>query len=222
MVDFSILAYETIMRKRTEFKEAISLFAECGFFDDLTEDGFDYWRGFGAEVHPGYVKVIDQKFSFSAGASKICVSHDCFGEWMLKVGYIGLSRDYAQCEYDNFVQAVQYGLEEFFPTTLFLGEFYGSKFYLQQKAAVNAGNNYSRLTNAIQARVDEEELEEGYDGDIGFYIDDLTEEDVISFLFDNEKLTDFIIEQDINDLHMGNFGIIDGRMVIIDFSGWRS
>ena len=35
-------------------------------------------------------------------------------------------------------------------------------------------------------------------------------------------LSDFMYEENINDLHCGNVGDIDGRMVFIDYSGYHS
>ena len=37
-----------------------------------------------------------------------------------------------------------------------------------------------------------------------------------------EKLTKFLFEQEINDLHRGNVGCLNGRFVIIDFAGYHS
>ena len=51
---------------------------------------------------------------------------------------------------------------------------------------------------------------------------DNLEDDVRAMLlFDDEALVDFLLENCVNDLHEGNFGYIDGELVIIDFSGWR-
>jgi hypothetical protein len=36
-----------------------------------------------------------------------------------------------------------------------------------------------------------------------------------------ETFTDFLENADINDLHSGNIGYISGRVVLIDYSGYR-
>lgn len=36
-----------------------------------------------------------------------------------------------------------------------------------------------------------------------------------------EKLTEFLFDQEINDLHRGNVGCLDGRFIIIDFAGYH-
>ena len=36
-----------------------------------------------------------------------------------------------------------------------------------------------------------------------------------------DRLYDFLYDNDINDLHYGNVGYIDGSLVYIDFSGYR-
>lgn len=37
-----------------------------------------------------------------------------------------------------------------------------------------------------------------------------------------EAITEFALENDINDIHMGNVGEIDGHLVIIDYAGYHS
>ena len=51
--------------------------------------------------------------------------------------------------------------------------------------------------------------------------DDLEDtERIIGVFGEDEDLINFIIENDINDLHEGNFGIVDGKLVMTDFSGF--
>ena len=39
--------------------------------------------------------------------------------------------------------------------------------------------------------------------------------------FHDENLCNFLMDNRVGDLHEGNFGYIDDRMVIVDFSVWR-
>lgn len=36
-----------------------------------------------------------------------------------------------------------------------------------------------------------------------------------------ERLTSFLYDRDVNDLHFGNVGYIDGRIVLIDYAGYQ-
>ena len=43
---------------------------------------------------------------------------------------------------------------------------------------------------------------------------------VEAIIGENRKLFDFIYENDINDLHKGNFGYLNDAPVIFDYSGF--
>ena len=49
-------------------------------------------------------------------------------------------------------------------------------------------------------------------------------ENLLSFHYDHKRLDnflDFCEENDINDIHTGNVGYINGRLVVIDYSGYH-
>lgn len=160
-------------------------------------------------------------FGAAGGASKACIWHEDLEYWVIKVGYTEkVNCDYAKLEYQNYCLAQEAGLAYYFPTTVFLGEFGGRPYYLQEVADCCE----DRVTSEWYERLcDEyEECGEEYnDDDIWNVVYDLADEEKVSLCFHDEELLDFLSENRIGDLHEGNFGYIGDRMVIVDFSGWR-
>lgn len=157
-----------------------------------------------------------RKIKWFIGSSKVCFWDRFLGDWVIKVGLRNLSMDYAEVEYEAYLKAKMYELEQYFPITIFLGELEGIKFYLQQRAECEPEQVQSKLIKRVS------ELEGCNSYTLAWNIaDDLETEDRIMFLFEDERLANFILSNGINDLHEGNFGYIEGQLVIIDFSGWR-
>ena len=160
-------------------------------------------------------------FWASGGATKACIGHRDLTDWVIKVGYKEqVTCDYAALEYENYCFAEEAGLAFYFPKTVYLGEFAGVSFYLQQMAECYedqvASDWYERLRDSY------EESEEEYDdNDLWNEIDSMDDDDRAYLTFHDHELVEFLRENHINDLHEGNFGYIGDRMVIVDFSGWR-
>lgn len=51
-------------------------------------------------------------------------------------------------------------------------------------------------------------------------VDEYDDLEKANIIFGNDKLARFLQRNRITDLHQGNFGVIDGNFVIIDFSGY--
>ena len=188
------LAQELVSRALSESLDDI------GFYDWAQNEDFLWQR----------------KIKWFIGSSKVCFWDRFLGDWVIKVGLRNLSMNYAEVEYEVYLEAKKCELEQYFPITIFLGELEGIKFYLQQRAEYAPEQVHSKLIERVS------ELE-GYDSyTLAWNVaDDLETEDRVMFLFEDERLADFILSNGINDLHEGNFGYIDGELVIIDFSGWR-
>lgn len=160
-------------------------------------------------------------FWFSGGASKICIGHSDLPNWVLKIGYTEhVSCDYAAYEYKVYCAAKEAGLEKYFPETIFLGEFCGRAFYIQERAtcveSLVSHEWHSRLCQEHDLYGEEYSEDEVWDE-----LDELDDESICMLSFGNEYLCDFLIENRVGDLHEGNFGYINGELVIVDFSGWR-
>lgn len=194
----------------------VEALVEYGLTDNLAqcgEHGTENW----------FCEKCMEQFGFSAfgGASKACILHDDLPNWVIKVGYIEkVKLDYAKLEYENYCLAEQAGLGYYFPKTIYLGDFNGRPFYLQEMAECDenqvSSDWYERLRDQY------EEAGQEYDNDTLWCTIDCMDDDEKAYLcFHDPKLVDFLTDHRIGDLHEGNFGYIDGRMVIVDFSGWR-
>lgn len=188
------LAQELMSRALNEFLDSVD------FYDWARNEDFLRQRG----------------IEWFIGSSKVCFWDCLLGDWVIKVGLRDLSMDYAEVEYKAYLKAKMCELERYFPITIFLGELEGVKFYLQQRAECAPEQVHSKLIE----RVSESEECSSYTL-AGYVVEDLETEDRIMFLFEDERLANFILSNGINDLHEGNFGYIKGQLVIIDFSGWR-
>lgn len=156
------------------------------------------------------------------GCSKFCIYHPFFGDYVVK--FSTESFDYCEREYKNYWAAVYNHFEEYFPYTIFLGNLNGINLYLQEKAICDSQAVsdmwYSKVYDGYWS--EEEAIEASNTGEIWNIIDDLDDSERIEIIYDNSDLIDFLDEYRINDLHEGNFGYIGERLVIIDFSGYRS
>lgn len=160
-------------------------------------------------------------FGASGGASKVCIWHDDLDGWVIKVGYAEKVKcDYATVEYNMYCLAEEAGLAYYFPKTIYLGEFGGRAFYVQEYAECDESQVSSEWYERLRDQYDEDGEE--YDSDNLWYAIDCMDDDEKAFLsFHDNELCNFLHENEIGDLHEGNFGYIGGRMVIVDFSGWR-
>lgn len=160
-------------------------------------------------------------FYARGGATKICIEHDDLCGWVIKVGYTeGVKLDYATLEYNNYCKAEEAGFAEYFPETVYLGEFGGRAFYVQQMADCDedqvSSDWYERVRDGY-----EEEGEEVDSDRIWDEIDCMDDDQKAFLSFHDGALCHFLWENKISDLHEGNFGYIGGRMVIVDFSGYQ-
>lgn len=160
-------------------------------------------------------------FDVKSGSSKLCFLHDDLCDWAIKVGYSSkLNCDYAKREYEMYCLAEEYGFAYYFPKTIYLGEYGGRPFYLQELADCDE----YQVSSTWFEKLCDGYIEEGndYDNDsVWDEVDALDDWERVELLFGDRKLCQFLWDNDINDLHEGNFGWIGDKIVIVDFSGWR-
>lgn len=165
--------------------------------------------------------LFEMGFCFSAGMTKVCITHTDLQDWVIKVGFVEhLAMDYAKREYEVYCLAEEAGLSYYFPETIYLGEFGGVPFYAQKMAecqedAISA-DWYERLAERYDYYG-----EEYTDSEIWDVIYDMDDCEKVMLCFGDEDLADFLMENHIGDLHEGNFGYIGDHLVIVDFSGYR-
>lgn len=159
-------------------------------------------------------------FDFRIGCSKYCLMNPFFENYVIKFS-LG-SFDYCEREYKNYWAAVDNHLEEYFPYTVFLGDLNGLKLYIQEKAICDSETISSIWYNKIYEGYwsEEDAKEAAQSGEIWNMIDDLDDYERVEYVYDDDKLWEFLDEYRINDLHEGNFGYVGERLVIIDFSGF--
>lgn len=165
-------------------------------------------------------ELYQMGFRFSAGMTKVCITHRDLENWVIKVGFNRrLAQDYAKREYEVYRLAEQAGLEYYFPETIYLGDFFGVSFYVQQWAECQEDEVSADWYERLAERYDSYG-KEYTDGDIWDVIYDMDDCEKAMLCFNDEDLVDFLMENHVGDLHEGNFGYIGEHLVIVDFSGY--
>lgn len=190
----------------------VQMMVDYGLIEELTEDQLGDWFREN--------ELYNEGFDLSTGVTKACIAHDDLSGWVIKVGFTrGVKIDYAQKEYDCYCLAEEAGLRYYFPVTIYLGEFGGRPFYLQQAAECSEDQVSSDWYENLRDRY--EENGELYDaGELWDIIYDMDDYEKAMLTFGDEELANFLQEHKIGDLHEGNFGYIGDHMVIVDFSGY--
>ena len=186
----------------------------------LTENLAQYGEH-GTENWFWHNKLSEMGFWASGGATKACIGHSDLCGWVIKVGYTKeVKKDYATYEYNVYCAAEEAGLAQYFPETIYLGECCGRAFYVQQMADCDEDQVTSDWYERLRDQYDEDGEE--YDVDnLWREIDDMDSLDKAMLVFGDNQLCDFLSEHRVNDLHEGNFGYIEGCMVIIDMAGYE-
>jgi hypothetical protein len=158
-----------------------------------------------------------------SGASKVVFFKDDWN-WVIKLGFMretntsfvarGTDFNYCEIEADIYRNAVSNHLDEYFAATYACGEVDGVQVFLQEKVTT--------IEDELTEKVDEYSSSHNiWDTD-----EDFTSKDYIAAILgedfdDYMDLVEFVDEHDINDLHALNWGkTADGRIVMIDFSGY--
>ena len=167
--------------------------------------------------------VYESGYWVSCGMTKVCIGHSYLKNWVIKFGFNAKNCkkniDYMAREYEIYREAEHQNMTEFFPQTFLLGRFDGRDYYIQELAECDENTIYSECYNQICSFYEEEDNECNPDW-IWNEVDGLNDNERVNLLFHSSKLIEFLSEHEINDLHEGNFGLINGNFVIIDFSGY--
>jgi hypothetical protein len=164
-------------------------------------------------------------FGASAGETKICIWHGDLTNWVIKVGFVGNGyggriKNHAAMEYNVYCKAEEAGLAHYFPETIYLGEFGGHSFYIQQWAECSEEGVSSEWYARLQDQYDEEGSD--YDSDdLWCEIDNMTDDEKAMLTFNDKELCSFLWRNGVGDLHEGNFGFVNGCLTIVDFSGYH-
>lgn len=154
--------------------------------------------------------------SFASGCYKGCfISDTC--DWVVKIPFGSQVNSCAQ-ELRIYGVAVERRLEEFFAEVYYLGEYKGCPVYAYPYAEIDEG----KITEYLKADVKNyfSHSEYSFEEEGGFW-DDPCEEIgcVVDQMFKmGNRLSSFINEFGICDLHLGNCGFINEHFVFTDYA----
>ena len=163
------------------------------------------------------------------GCTKIVFILDSMENWVIKVPFI-LQRgmffvDHCEKEFSIFLKAKEECVDIFFAEVVKVEKEFEFEldFYLQKRAKCEEKKFLSIFSEYAGSNCAREE----YDNESDYYdeleIIEMEMEDCekVEAIFGQEdELFAFLNENGINDFHEGNFGVVDGCSVIIDYSGY--
>lgn len=130
--------------------------------------------------------------------------------------------DYCDLETRNFAYAEEKGVTVFFAESYFLSLYKGIRIYIQRKAECDEQEFDDRLKKYASHYVSETCNKDVFDEVVSDYVLNMDESKSLEAVFGNvpTELYDLIEERNVNDLHCGNYGFINEKPVIIDYSGY--
>lgn len=156
------------------------------------------------------------KFAFIIPDFDYVIKTDSIDEWVSK--NTGTYRDYGGClnEFETYQRACKDNMERFFPETDFLIDIDGYRFYIQERAVIDADTVIKSIAYNVQENFDTRE-------DAEYYAEDEPAEwDVLYAVLDDVEetniLANYLEDIDVNDIHNNNVGWIGERGVVIDFA----
>lgn len=185
--------------------------------DDLFAKGFEkHFSGYFFD----WMNDILAEFGYwaNSGMTKVCIGRADLHGWVIKVAYIGREA-YSANEYKVYCAAEEEGFSHYLPETIYLCERAGKVFYLQQKAWCQEEDITSDWCERLRETYEEKKLEYDED-DLYSDVNSLVDKERVMLSFNDLAFWEFLVRHHVNDLHEGNFGYIDGHLVIIDFSGY--
>lgn len=218
--------------RATELLEVLFKFGFDKVLDDFTRGNYEDWirKTLNSDADVSYSDESDDCYIFSdgnyevhiaGGASKVAFWTD-ESDYVFKMGFNKLRRDYCGLEAEHFAEAKRLGLDEFFAATEFVMYCKGIRVYIAERAEVG----YERLSSDLYEKLESSGMKENEIIDTICEVDECCEfmNWLVPYYADSDKadeLFEFLNESDINDLHSGNIGYIGERLVLIDYSGYR-
>lgn len=210
----------------------------CELVDDLIGHGFHgaisrqnghnnfyKWN----EMHREYLSHIG--CVACCGVTRVVIISDQL-DWVIKVNFISdnTTPDYNELERDHFQSAINAGLDQYFAAMYYVENIDGIEVYAQEKVRADEDSvsssffeytleNYYNKVNYEQEGVTEDEVNDAaWEESIGLE----NEDRIYAMITDGmaREVVDFIFENDINDLHSGNWGYRGDEPVLIDYAGY--
>lgn len=151
------------------------------------------------------------------GASKVCLILDDNYDWVIKMNIIDWEddNDYCKLEADNYLAAVDAGLQMYFAEERLLT----SIKYDEDEDPLNIYvQEYAESDYELIEEIFCKYAEEAYGDPCEEVYEDA---DRLEAVFDEPRLINFCFERHINDCHEYNYGRLEnGEIVLIDYSGY--
>ena len=151
--------------------------------------------------------------------------------WVLKVDRFP-NKFYCYKEARNYERALSNGYADWLVPSIYVMTIGKFSFSLQKEVVTEnfESDFYDSVARDYFSEEDWEEVDEDEDefpGKVENYIEDMSDEEVLTTIFvyhkelkSIEKFYDFCCDFNINDLHSGNFGYYNGKPSIFDYSGY--
>ena len=153
-----------------------------------------------------------------SGASKgVLVFEDT--DWVIKFDYYSDSCSYCEVEAENYKSAVSEGLAHYFAETIMIKKVGDVAFTVQEKCECDEDAIHDKLYDSLKRRYADQGEEKSND-DLWDEVNLICEDGCCHEMFEDAELNAFVRRYYINDLHQANFGRINGRYVMIDYSGF--
>lgn len=188
----------------------IKTLVDSGMVNDILNDGhFEPWNWFHEHkaLLPGGYKV------YSGACKGVIVFDDT--DWVIKFDYCG-EDSYCKIEADNYRYAVEEGLAHYFAETRFIAQVDCVSFVIQEKCECDESDIYDSLQQYVKETCNEEYS----DASLWAEVESICENGCVHEMFKDKALNAFVRRNYINDLHAGNFGRVNGRIVMTDYSGF--
>lgn len=206
--------YIKILQKMREVSSSFDKFVQSGKKNDLLQfidDEADEWHDFVVAVDGAEVTV-----SIMFGATKAVFAAEGM-DTVAKIGFQNFKVDHAAREAQIYQEARAMDLEQFFVPCKKIGEISSLEVFEMELVEVGEELVTSDMWRKCSDSMSREEIIDVIDYDCGFI------ETLFPFYYSDEEMTrlyEFISELEINDFHSGNIGYENGRIVIIDYSGY--
>lgn len=190
------------------------------------ECGIHHW------INDNYKNYKGKNIYFYTGLTKLCIVMEDNKDWVIKLPIIrnhapifSDSRDFCACETANYNDALDEGLEHCFAAEFKVGEIKEIGIYMQEYVEMNEDAISNSCFDYAKSQYDEKDFKSHDDYIDAVYdiAEDLDDDEKISALLPEEydKLSVFIENHHINDLHNGNWGYNkEGKIVLVDYSGY--
>ena len=206
--------YIKILQKMREVSGSFDEFIQSGKKNDF----YQFIKNETDDYHD-FVVVVDGAevtVSVMSGATKAVFAVEGM-DTVAKIGFQNFKVDHAAREAQIYQEACGAHLEQFFVPCKKIGEISNLEVFEMELVDVGEELVTSDMWRKCSGSMSNEEIVDVIDEDCGFV------ESLFPFYYSNEEMTrlyEFISELEINDLHSGNIGYENGRIVIIDYSGY--